>query len=168
MYLLEMEAMGYNGGKSTYVSRWKFDILPAFKDFSHFKQNSLWAIPQNTTVNGIKIGQLLASIRTGHTSIPQMYLIEIETIGYNGGKSAHESHWQKEYLPAFKASSYGSEGRIHAIPKNYILNEIKIGQLMINLKKGNTYMPESHMIEMKPLGYIPNELKRKRGGSKFE
>jgi hypothetical protein len=83
MYLLEMEAMGYNGGKSTYASRWKFDILPAFKDYSYCKQNRLWAIPQNATVNGIKIGQLLASIRTGHTSIPQMYLLEIEAMGYN-------------------------------------------------------------------------------------
>jgi hypothetical protein len=97
-----------------------------------------------------------------------MYLHEIEAMGYNGGKSAHESRWQKEYLPAFKASSYGLEGRIHAIPKNYMFNEIKIGQLMANLKKGNTYIPESHMIEMKALGYIPNELKRKRVGFKSE
>jgi hypothetical protein len=97
-----------------------------------------------------------------------MYLLEIEAMGYNGGKSAHKSRWQKEYLTIFKTSSYGSEGRIHKIPKNYMSNEIKIGQLMVNLKKGITYIPESHMIEMKALGYIPNELNRKRVGSKSE
>jgi hypothetical protein len=51
MYLLEMEAMGNNGGKSTYTSRWKFDILPVFKESSDCRQYRLWAIPQNATVN---------------------------------------------------------------------------------------------------------------------
>jgi hypothetical protein len=97
-----------------------------------------------------------------------MYLFEIEAMGVNGGKSAHESRWEKEYLPNFKASSYGLEGRLHAIPNNYMFDEIKIGQLMANPKEGNIYIPESHMIEMKALGYIPNKLKRKRVGSKSE
>jgi hypothetical protein len=160
--LLEMEAMGYNGGKSAYESRWQKEYLPAFKASSYGKQKRLWAIPTNAIVNSIKIGRVIDSTRTGHSSIPEMHLLEMEAMGYNGGKSAHESRWQKEYIPAFKASSYGLEGRIHAMPKKYVFNEIKIGQLLSNIKKGNTPIPEPHMVEMKALGYIRNELKRKR------
>jgi hypothetical protein len=49
-----------------------------------------------------------------------MYLLDMDAMGYEGGKSTDESQWKKEYLPAFNVSSYILEGRLHSIPKNCI------------------------------------------------
>jgi hypothetical protein len=57
------------------------------------KDSGPWAIPQKHEVMGVRVGKILHHIRTGNRSILQMHLLEmdVDVMGYNGGKSAHES-----------------------------------------------------------------------------
>jgi hypothetical protein len=49
------------------------------------QQNRLWAIPERHTVNGVRVGQVFTDIRSGHSPIPGMYLLDMDAMGYEGG-----------------------------------------------------------------------------------
>jgi hypothetical protein len=88
---------------------WTKKDMPAFRSSDYSKR--LWAIPVQQKVNGTKVGKIIKNIWTGHTSIPQMYLLEMEAMGYNGGKSTNVSRWKFDILPAFKDFSSYKQNR---------------------------------------------------------
>ena len=152
-HLDELNKMGYNDGKSNTDSKFDFDYMPAFRSYNKDGQNRLWDMPQNTTRNTVKIGTVLNSMRTGHTTVPVEHLDELNEMGYNDGKSTTDSKWEIDHMPAFRSYNKDGRNRLWDMPKNTTINTIKIGAVLVRMRKGYTTIPVKHLDELKTMGY---------------
>jgi hypothetical protein len=115
-FLEELNNLGFNDGKSIHESRWQIDNIPAIRMSDYGKRKRLWETPTTYVQdNGHMLGKLLQQMRGG-TSIPDQFLEELNELGYNDGRSIHESKWQIDYMPTIRESDYGREKRLRDMP----------------------------------------------------
>ena len=152
-FLAELNALGYNDGKSFQDCKWEIDYMPAFRASSYGQQGRLWEIPFDFKQGEEKLGRLLNGMRTGNTPIPPRFLEELNALGYNDGTNQYESKWQVDYMPAFRASSYGQQGRLWDIPFDFKQGEVKLGKLLNSMRTGKTSIPPGFLAELNALGY---------------
>ena len=72
-HLAELNAMGYNDGRSFYQSRWDMEYMPLFRAASE-----TIITPGDRKV----IGRLLSRIRADYTQVPLVHLNELNTLGF--------------------------------------------------------------------------------------
>jgi hypothetical protein len=152
-FVNELEALGYNGGRSSSESKFQIEYMPAFRVSTYGQQRRLWAIPSDTVEDGQNIGSVLRHMRTRTTYIPICCVNELEALGYNGGRSYSESKFQIDYMPAFRASKYGRQGRLWEIPRNAVEDGQNIGALLNKLRSGRKAIPICFVNELEALGY---------------
>ena len=155
-YLKELNNMGYNNGKSRNESRWKNDYMPAFRAYNIKQNNSnrLWNMPYNTIINTINLGSLLSHMRSG-SPVPAEYLDELNNMGYNNGKSKNDSKWEIDYIPTFRVYNNNIEQktRLWDMPINVIIDKIKLGILLSDMRAAHSTIPSEHLKELNGMGY---------------
>jgi hypothetical protein len=154
---LEMESLGFDPDKSMYESRFTVDYLPAFRASSYGKAKRLWETGARSEEAGIKTGVILNRIRSGKCSIPSSHQLEMTSLGFHSDKSFYESRFTVDYLPAFRASSYGKAKRLWETGARSEEAGIKTGTILHSIRSGRSSIPSVHHLEMTSLGFDPNK-----------
>jgi hypothetical protein len=135
---------------------WANKYIPALRAM---ETKRLWETPKDYIVDvlwkvdGWPVGVFLNDLRRGHTEIPRVHREELQSFGFDEKKSIHESRYEHDYIPAFRASLYGKEKRLWSVPKNEVENKISIGVILMHLRAKNTFLPEMYVQVMEELGY---------------
>ena len=127
--------------------------MPAFRTSPHGRQSSLDELPCTCVQDGQKIGRVLNRMRTGHTTIPIQFIAELEVLGYNEGRSIPESRFQIDYMPAFRASTFGHKNRLWETNATFVQDGQKIGKVLTCMRTGKTTIPLQFIAELETLGY---------------
>ena len=127
--------------------RWANVYRPEFEAYLA-EHGTLHNIPARSYLHET-LGTLVSNIRTGHTSVPPEHLEWLLANGFV--MDYRQSRWDHDYLPAFEAhlSEHGSLRDIpHAHPT--------IGNLVNNIRTGNTLVPAEHMEWLLANGFVMN------------
>jgi hypothetical protein len=125
---------------------WTETYMPIFRSMETGRNKCLWKTPRSH-----KMGRLLDHCRSGNTSVPHKYAVEIRELGFED-KSPYESRWNHEYIPAFRDSSYGRQKCLWQTPARHVVHGIAIGQLISHIRKGHTSVPTIHIAELERMG----------------
>jgi hypothetical protein len=166
-YREEIKELGYEEGRTVHESRWIHDYLPAMRESSYGKANRLWETPFEHRENEIRIGKMLDSIRRGLSRVPPVHVPEVETLGFNQGKSVHFSKFEFVTMPLLRDCIYGKEHRLSETPWNHSHNGVLVGTIIYNMQTGNLSVPPSYLEELELLGFSKTR-KRKRKGNNDE
>ena len=75
------------------------EYMPLFRIWCNDNPNKrVWEISQDEEA----IGTLLNRLRTGNTRVPHVFLKEMNSLGYMGGKAYNLCKWQLVYVPLFR------------------------------------------------------------------
>jgi hypothetical protein len=152
-YQSELEFLGFDRRKSFHVSKFENDYLPAFRDSVFGKSKRLWETPQIHMHNGVKVGRILNHLRSFRMVLDVHTIEQLNSLGYNNGKSLSESRFEVDVMNAFRKSVFGQQKRVWEIPQNFAFELIKIGRVLNHLRSGNIEVPVSCRQELEILGY---------------
>ena len=71
-----------------------------------------------------------------------------------------ESKWRAKYMPAFRASTYGKQGRLFEIPCDFEQYGQKLGKLLNHMRTEHTTIPARYLEELNAMGYNNGQLKQ--------
>ena len=155
-FLKELNELGYNDGKKYQDCQWEHEYMPTFRQWCTDNRNQpICKIPQDCTINGINIGYVLHSMRSGNTFVPNKFMEKLNDLGYNDGKKYQDCRWDHEYMPAFRQWCTNNQNQpICKIPQDCIINGINIGSVLHNMRRGRTSIPNQFLLkELNELGY---------------
>jgi hypothetical protein len=152
-FLSELNEMGYKNGNSLSFCKFKFVYMPALRNSTFGKQNRIWAIPIRYPV----IGTYLHSMRLGNIIVPTLFLSELNELGFFNGAPTFKIKWEVDYLPICREFiSKNPKKKLDDIGGTFKLNDIKIGNILYNLKKNCPKslenLPESILNELRAMG----------------
>jgi hypothetical protein len=131
----ELIDFGLDVNKSIYESRFEHDYMPAFRRCRYGRTNQMWETPYNfkSKDGDIPLGQILHSIRTGRSCIPDEFIMEMAALGFDRNKSCEESRWEIDILPALRSCSFAE--RLCDLPTRAIQYKIKIGRILTTFRE---------------------------------
>jgi hypothetical protein len=147
-YVLEMQTLGFEEGRSVYESRWIHDYMPMFRSTEEGRRKCIWRIPYTH-----KLGRIISDLRYRKCSIPCRHVLEMQTLGFEEGRSHQESRWIHDYLPAMRNSVYGREKRLWQTPYKHVEDGIAIGEILKDIHREKMSLPVAHLPELEQLGY---------------
>ena len=122
--------------------RFRDTYMPAFRDY--YEDEGHVNAPQTHPI----LGQLLASIRTGHTQVPPQFEEELRSMGLDTRNQKivqRDVRWE-EYMSAFR-KCYKKMGHVNA-PQTYPI----LGKLLNNIRTGKTQVPPQFEEELRSMG----------------
>jgi hypothetical protein len=152
----ELLSLGFDKNKSYNDSLWQIDYLPALRECSYGKMCHIGAIPAIFEYRGLKIGNLMAHIKAGRTSIPKVYLCEMVKLGSK--KSSYDLRFLTKYLPLLKRLKDLRYVPYMSVDKQSNFN---IGHIVYLLKAGKIHIPEDHVETMRLLKFETNENRKR-------
>jgi hypothetical protein len=132
---------------------WRERYMPVFRGSSYGRHGRLWATPPKYTESDVEIGRILREVRKGLRTIPPSCTSEMKLLGFDKDKSNVESKWENDYMPLFRGSSYGRQGRLWEMPATYSVSSVKLGSLLTRARLVSTSIPPMFVSEMKLLGF---------------
>ena len=124
--------------------RFRDTYMPAFRDY--YEDEGHVNAPQTHPI----LGQLLASIRTGHTQVPPQFEEELRSMGLDVRNQTivqRDARWE-EYMSAFR-KFYEERGHVNA-PQTYPI----LGKLLNSIRTGNTQVPPQFEEELRTMGFF--------------
>jgi hypothetical protein len=155
VHTAEMKSFGFDQTTTYTQKKWVVDYMPAFRDSPYAQKKRLWEMPRTYVVKGINLGDVLCTVRSGKSSLPEEHIDEMLSMGFDPKLSVSLSRFKIDTMPAIRDCLYGRECRLSEMPHNYKYHNVQVGY---NIRGRKRAIDPSYLEELKSLGYKRERL----------